>query len=42
MSLNSFDYYKQLREYQLHMQKLLNPETHVPTHTAYKPPKPQI
>lgn len=41
MSYNSFDYYRQIREYQLHMQKLSNPETKVPTHEAYKPVKPQ-
>lgn len=42
MSYNSFDYYRQLREYQLHMQKISNPETQVPTHEAFKPPKPQL
>lgn len=42
MSFNSFDYYRQLREYQLHIQKLANPETQVPGHTAFKPAKPQL
>ena len=42
MSYNSFDYYRQLREYQLHMQKLSNPETKVPKHEAFKPIKPQL
>jgi hypothetical protein len=42
MSYNSFDYYRQLREYQLHIQKLSNPETKVPTHEAFKTPKVQL
>jgi hypothetical protein len=42
MSLNSFDYYQQLRQYQLHINKIANPETQVPSHTAFKPPKPQL
>jgi IS1 family transposase len=42
MTYNSFDYYRHLREYQLHVQKLANPETNVPPHEAYKPIKPQI
>ena len=42
MSYNSFDYYKQLREYQIHIQKVSNPEKNVPDHLAFKPVKPQI
>lgn len=41
MSFNSFDYYQQLRQYQLHLHKLSNPETKVPRHEAFKPLKPQ-
>ena len=42
MSYNSFEYYKQLREYQLHIQKVINPESKIPTHEAFKPIKPNI
>lgn len=31
-----------MRQYQLHMQKLSNPETSVPSHEAFKPTKPHI
>ena len=40
MKYNSFDYYEQLRQYQLHLLKLQNPEKKVPTHEAFKPPCP--
>lgn len=42
MSYNSFDYYRQLREYQLHVQRLANPETNVPSRQAFSPPRPQL
>lgn len=42
MSYNSFDYYRQLREYQLHIKKVTNPELKVPKHEAFKPTKPNI
>lgn len=41
MSYNSFEYYQQLRQYQLHLQKLNNPETNVPKHEAFKPAVPK-
>lgn len=37
MNYNSFEYYQQLRQYQLHLNKLNNPETNVPKHEAFKP-----
>lgn len=42
MSYNSFDYYRQLREYQLHVQRLANPETNVPSRQPFSPTRPQI
>ena len=39
MSYNSFEYYEQLRQYQLHLQKLQNPEKKVPTHEAFRVPQ---
>lgn len=42
MSCNAFDEYRHLREYQLHILKLANPEAQVPTLTPFKPAKAQV
>jgi hypothetical protein len=42
MSYNSFDYYCQLREYQLHVQRLANPESNLPSRQPFSPSRPKL